>query len=321
MILERVLYVGDLESDFELIKQYLQPDESDLHFQLFWTSSFSRAINAMLKREFDAFIVHETLEGEPSDRLFHEAYRSNAHLPTVLLSDERYGHLRTKVSKLRASDYFVKEEIIPAVLQRSIGYIASHSRELENIKAREQTFKTLFDRSTDPMLITDSFGYITEANRAMQFFMGLSAYELVSTNFASYIPDQRKYSEYLAFLESTGDVKDMKLLLSNNRGANKCCDISTFIKIAQHGEKTQYFSVLRQTDDRNACLGCDFVTERDEKDIIKDLANPLECLKCAVEGLQNDPGNVKLLETIRLNSILIQEYVDGQMAELQNDRS
>lgn len=313
---KKALFVGDVESDFHLLLDLLAGNEICFQWDLEWSDSYSRAVNAMLKREFDLFIVHEGLEGESTESLFYETYKSNAGVACIILYESAASIAIDQALPHGVMDYLIKSELNAQLLKRSMRYAYTHIRELEELKDKERTFRTIFDRSSDPMIITDKDGRITDANRAMQFFLGYSNYDIVGNNLSVYYSDAQQYATFLSCLEVQGEVKDFKIFLSDSRGGNKCCNISTYIKIAQHGEEAQFFSVFKDIEDRNACLHCEFQGNRVSMSIMSEMANPFECLRCAMEGLFYAPENIRLWEKIRENSLLLLEKSDLALLKL-----
>src|SRR5690606_4647895 len=133
----KVLLVDDDEDDFILTQDILSENPRSQNYELSWCNNYSDAINAMLKRRYDVYLVDYRLGKYSGIDLLHEAVRSNCSQPIIILTGKGDLKIDEEALKVGAADYLVKGEIDSISLERSIRYALEHHKALEALKVSE----------------------------------------------------------------------------------------------------------------------------------------------------------------------------------------
>ena len=228
----KVLLVDDDEDDFILTQDILKENPRSKNYELTWCDNYSDAINAMLKQRYDVYLVDYRLGKYSGIDLLHEAVRSNCLQPIIILTGKGDLKIDEEALKIGAADYLVKGEIDSFSLERSIRYAIEHHKALEALKASENKFRIIFERSKDPMLISDSDGRIYDVNPAGAAFFETEKDELLKMNVSSlyvYPSDQQRFTVQM---EAKGSVTELELEFKTAKGKRRTCSVSSFLQIS-----------------------------------------------------------------------------------------
>lgn len=320
----KILLVDDDEDDFILTRDILASGPDKDSYELSWCNNYTEAINAMLKSRYDIYLVDYRLGKYSGLDLLNEAVKSNCSEPIIILTGKGGSEIDEEALALGAADYLTKDELSSEILLRTIRYATRHHHALYQLKNSENKFRILFERSKDPIMITDSEGIIYEANEAAIKFMDSTHEELIRKNAADFYRSASNRDLFKAAMDQYGSVKDMELEIISAAGKTKYCSISSFLQISQHGHNELYYSILhdityRKMQERKAALA-------EKPDAISRLAqimateiyNPLSNINFATEELRNSTDNQEgnaLLEIIRKNCERINEITSSMIAE------
>lgn len=126
----RVLLIENDEADYQLIKSYLIADRRG-HFELDWADSYDAGMNKLLSSVHDVCLLDYKLGGHDGFELLRVARVEKCEVPVILLTGAGSFELDVDAMNEGASDYLSKDELTPALLERSIRY-AIRNRRLES---------------------------------------------------------------------------------------------------------------------------------------------------------------------------------------------
>ncbi len=161
----KVLLVEDDEDDVFLAKEYLS--ESEMYrFDLDWESRPERARQKMVSGGYDIFLIDYRLGSENGLDLIRYAQEKGVLTPSILLTG--HGDIRVDLDATRfgAADYLVKAELNGPLLERSIRYTISQSKIIQVLNEKERRYRSLFERSIDPIFLADETLRLIDVNEA-----------------------------------------------------------------------------------------------------------------------------------------------------------
>src|SRR5579859_5336452 len=117
----RVLVIDDDEDDFFMLRDQLREADAKL-YSVDWASSYQDGLNQILDQKHDIAILDYRLGGETGLDLLKAVSATECKTPIILLTG--YGEREVDLEAMRvgASDYLVKDQINPTLLEKSIRY-------------------------------------------------------------------------------------------------------------------------------------------------------------------------------------------------------
>ncbi|HEX8378305.1 MAG TPA: ATP-binding protein [Pedobacter sp.] len=297
----KILLVDDDEDDFVLTKDILREVSNNHNYEVTWCSNFSEAINAMLKSRYDIYLVDYRLGKDSGMDLLNEAIKSNCTEPIIMLTGKGDLKIDREAMQLGAADYLIKDNITAQSLERSIRYAIAHNKTLQELKRSENKFRIIFERSKDPMLITNPQGQIIDANPAALNFFETTFSELTKMHVEALYKKKADRSDYLKQISSQGSVTEFEVEMRTLSGKTKFCSISSFMQVSQHGNEERFYSTIhdltsRITQEKDAALTAKIAaTERFAKSISHEIQNPLSYINLAIDELSNVLNNEEAL--------------------------
>jgi len=306
----KILLVDDDEEDFILTRELLLGNSRSQDYELTWCNKYSEAINAMLKEYYDIYLVDYRLGQYSGIDLLNEAVKSNCSQPIIILTGKGDMKIDEEALKLGAADYLVKDEINSKTLERSIRYALEHHKTLEKLRDSENKFRIIFERSKDPMVITDFYGKVYEVNTAAINFFEATQEELLRKNATEFYKDETSRRIFTTKMEQHGAVTDLELEFITSSGKVKFCSISSFLQITQHGNSELYYSIIHDLTYRKLQEQEEVLKEKlaaielMAKNLASEIYNPLSNINLAVDELKNDvnqPDDLILFDIIKEN--------------------
>ena len=151
----KLLIIDDDEDDYFIIRDLLL-DIKEVKYETSWASSYQSALEALETSKFDACLLDYRLGEHTGLDLLQEIMSRGFRIPTILLTGQGDHAIDIEVMNAGASDYLVKGEVGPVILERSIRYAIERKRmgdELFNEK--ERAFVTLASIG-DSVITTDN---------------------------------------------------------------------------------------------------------------------------------------------------------------------
>ena len=327
----KILLVDDDEDDFILTKDILKENINSQNYELTWCNNFSEAINAMLKSHYDIYLVDYRLGKESGIDLLNEAIKSNCTEPIIILTGKGDLKIDQEAMQLGAADYLVKDSITSQGLERAIRYAIAHNKTLQQLRTSESKFRIIFERSKDPMLITNPQGQIIDANTAAISFFETTRSDLLKLNAAALYKAKKDRLAYIQTINAEGSVTDMEIEMLTVTGKTRFCSISSFLQVSQHANEELYYSIIhdltfRLNQEKEAALSQKLAaTERIAKNLSKEIQNPLSNINLAIDELSislDNEDNLILADIIKGNceriNALTSELIESTDVSLLN---
>ena len=322
----KILLVDDDEEDFILTRDLLSSDHNGSSFEISWCNNYTEAINAMLKGYYDLYLLDYRLGKYSGLDLLHEAVKSNCTQPIVILTGKGDSKIDEEALNMGASDYLTKDNLSAESLIRTIRYAIRHHRTLAQLKSSENKFRIIFERSKDPMLISDSDGVIYEANDAAVKFVETPIQDLLRKNVIEFYRSRATRDRFLDVMGKSGFVKDMEIEMVTPSGKVKYASISSFIQISQHGNQELFYSVLHDITEKTSKHEAPAdkryeLIERITYTMSNEIYNPLSNINFAIEELKNirkTPSELELIDIIAKNCDRIKRIASSFENELKD---
>ena len=228
----RVLLIDDDEDDYILTKDVFSQIKNVTHrYEFSWISSFDKGINAVLKQQFDIYLVDYRLGKLTGVDLLNEAILSGVKQPIIILTGKGDDKIDEEAMNLGAADYLIKDKIDADSLDRAMRYALKQSETLKALKESETKFKIIFDKAKDPILITDYTGQIHDINKAGLDFFGYHIKDMEVITDRSLFFTQEDRDNFIQELETKGAVTDFECQMVSQKGQVYFCSLSSFLQI------------------------------------------------------------------------------------------
>lgn len=240
----KVLIISEDENDFNLLKTQFSTIPRSHNYVLYWCNSYEKAINAMLKSQYDIYLVYYPLDLSPGYDLLNEAVKSNVAEPIIIVSDSDDFTKDQEALEKGASAYLLKDGLDALSLERTIRYVMHQKKLMRQMKESELRFRTIFEKSPDPIVITDSSGNIVDVNSACEKFFGVPRIKFLKNNAIKFYKNSSDRTALISEIEQKGTVSNFIVDLIAAEDAIKRCSISSFIQISQHGNDELFHTVI-----------------------------------------------------------------------------
>jgi len=312
----RVLLIDDDEDDFIITKEIFSRISQADRYELTWIDTFDKGINAVLKRQYDIYLVDYRLGKHTGVDLVNEAVLSGVREPIIILTGKGDYKIDEEAMNVGAADYLVKDKIEPDTLDRALRYALKQSETLSALKESEHKFKIIFDKAKEPILISDYTGRIRDINKAGLNFFGYHIKEILETNDRSLFYTQEDRENFIQELETKGAVSDFECQMISSKGQVYYCSLSSFLQIDPQNMVEVYHTIIhdltyRKHQETKFIHESKFsISEHIAKGFVEEIRNPLSTINLVLHELTSDDA-LAYNETLQNNLDIIKTNVDN----------
>jgi signal transduction histidine kinase/BarA-like signal transduction histidine kinase len=137
----KVLLIEDDKDDYILVRKLLS-GITTVSYDLQWAPTYGAALEAMGKDHHDVYLLDYQLGDRTGLDLLHEMNGKGSTVPVIFLTGHGDYGVDIEVMRAGASDYLVKGQISPDLLERSIRY-AVERRRLEHQLRQSQKMEAI----------------------------------------------------------------------------------------------------------------------------------------------------------------------------------
>ncbi|MDF3058390.1 MAG: response regulator receiver modulated diguanylate cyclase [Rariglobus sp.] len=177
---QKILIIEDDRLQFRVTERLLA-NARMARFEVDWAQTFEEGLRLLLTGRYAACLLDFQLGARDGLELLREAREANCHTPVIFLTADSSEQVDEAAMESGASDYLVKGEITPRVLERSIRYslkLGEAMRELRLLATRDALTGLLNRRAFDALLAE-------EADRARRLGRSLAVLLLDLDHFKS----------------------------------------------------------------------------------------------------------------------------------------
>ncbi len=155
----KVLLIEDDEDDYVFIRDALM-DISKKRYIVTWKSTFQEGMQEIEHDDCDVCLLDYRLNSHDGLEILREAGRRDWPVPIIFLTGRGDYDVDVQAMKLGASDYLVKEEINPDLLERSIRYAVEKAKAWNALqRSYEEMERRVQERTAE----------LVELNKALNF--------------------------------------------------------------------------------------------------------------------------------------------------------
>ena len=312
----KVLLIDDDEDDYIITKDIFSRISHADKYELSWIDTFDKGINAVLKHQYDIYLVDYRLGKHTGVDLVNEAVLSGIKEPIIILTGKGDYKIDEEAMNVGAADYLVKDKLDPDTLDRTLRYALKQSETLKALKESENKFKIIFDKAKEPILISDYTGKIHDINKAGLDFFGYHIKEILVTNDRSLFYTQEDRENFIQELETKGAVSDFECQMISSKGQVYFCSLSSFLQIDLQNMVEVYHTIIhdlthRKHQETKSIHESKFsISEHIAKGFAEEIRNPLSTINLVLHELTTDEG-LAYNESLQSNLEIIRSNFDS----------
>jgi two-component system cell cycle response regulator len=154
----KILIIEDDRLQFRVTELLLE-NARNASFEIDWAQTFEDGLRMLLTGSYAACLLDFQLGARDGLELLRSARAEDCHTPIIFLTADSSEQIDVAAMEAGASDYLVKGEITPRVLERSIRYslkLGEAMRELRLLATRDALTGVLNRRAFDALLAGES---------------------------------------------------------------------------------------------------------------------------------------------------------------------
>jgi len=289
--LVRVLLIEDDEDDVLLTREYLA-ESASFRFEVEWEPAAETAMAKMVNGNYDVFLIDYRLDRHTGIDIIKFAQDKGVNRPCILLTGQ--GDLRVDLDATRygAADYLVKTELSASTLERSIRYALSQARVIRELDEKEKRYRSLFERSIDPIFLADDKLRLVDVNSSFVKFFKVTKEEAFNVSVKSLFADEADFEYFRKTLETASQVRDFEVVLIDQEEKRKTCLVNCVFTPDQESccyQAIVHDQTIRKRAEKDLLIAERLsMTGKIARTIAHEVRNPLTNLNLALEQLKDE---------------------------------
>ncbi len=207
----RVLLVDDDRQELSLIEGQLEVNAPG-RFRVDWRAAYDDGLASLLSGDYDACLVDYRLIGPRTGLDFlKEAKARGARAPIVLLTGLWDTTVDLEAMKAGASDYLVKGQFGPDLLERCLRYAIAQAGVVEALRRSQERYRAIVEGTRAILFQLDARGRIVYVNEAASRVLGLEARQLLGRHVLRFVhPADREAAAAAAVPAGSSRVVELR---------------------------------------------------------------------------------------------------------------
>lgn len=315
----RIAIVDDDEDDFDLTSEFIR-DIPGGSFQIDWCSSYSKALEIILKSSYDIYFVDYRLGVKTGIDLLKEAVAHQIERPIILLTGKGNQKIDMEAMRLGAVDYLIKSELNGEKLERCIRYALERARTLRELRSSERQYRNIFEKTNDIIFIADAEFKLKNVNRAVFNLLEYEPAELSDVHLYTLFCSEEDKNAFQTRLLSSTKIDDYNAELFTKSGDKKVCMLSATIENDLQGNRyvqgiIHDITLLKKSEEITLQAEKLEAKGRVIRTLAHEVRNPLNNINLSIENLKSEtsPEATEYIEIIQRNSKRIDDLINELM--------
>jgi len=138
----KILLVDDDQDDFILTRELLN-EVQVIDFEIEWQKNYQTARQSIIQNHYDVILIDYRLGQENGLDLLKEVLSAGCRSPIILLTGQGDREVDLDAMRAGAADYLDKNNLTPALLERSIRYAIEKQNLINSLQEALEKIKTL----------------------------------------------------------------------------------------------------------------------------------------------------------------------------------
>lgn len=223
----RIAVIDDDEDDFILIQDCIRYAEGNLTVD--WYNNYEEAFPHIVSKAYDLYFIDYFLGAKTGIELLQEARKLHIDRPLVLLTGVGNRDIDILAMKCGATDYLVKADLTTEKVERCIRYSLQRTLFLEELKASEKKYYTLFEGSKDAVFIANKDLVFKEINISTQQLLEIKKEDTADLSLYDFIEGDNTISQLKKLIATYGKIEDIEIKLCKENHESKICLLSLHV--------------------------------------------------------------------------------------------
>lgn len=305
--LVKLLLIEDDEDDVLLVREYLN-ESGSFDFEIFWEPDLALAREKILHGGYDIFLIDYRLGNENGLDIIKFIKSHGVLTPSIILTGHTDLNVDIDASRYGVSDYLTKMHLSASVLEKSIRYALSQAKVLKELDGKEKKYRSLFQRSIDPIFLANDALILMDVNDAFFKLLGYSYNSEAAITIKSMFTNEADFDYFLSSLNRHQQINDFEVSLTTKAGLKKLCLLNCVFIPDEAAESYRYQGIIHDLTQRkhaeNNMLNAELLSLSGKmaRTIAHEVRNPLTNLNLALYQLRTeipmDNESAKLYEDI-----------------------
>lgn len=293
----RVLLVEDDQDDVLLTREYLSESR---YFKFFvdWEPNVEKAKEKLTQNNIDICLIDYRLGMYSGLDLIQFAREKKIMTPIILLTGQGDWKVDLEAMHFGAADYLIKSDLDAQTLERSIRYALSQASVIRELDNKEKRYRSLFERSIDPIFLTDENFKFIDANVSMTSLFQHPRTKLLEMGLEDLFYYKEELETFRQILSENEQVKDFEVVFHNMKGDKMVCLLNCVFISDASTMSCCYQGIIhdltmRKKAERELVMAEKLLmTGKIARTIAHEVRNPLTNLNLALEQLNEElPSN------------------------------
>ncbi len=288
-----VLLIEDDDDDVFLIKDYLA-EIGNFNFNVSWEPDLTLVREKMLSGKYDIFLIDYLLGVETGIDLMKFIAEKRILTPAIILTGKGDIKVDNDASRYGAADYLIKYELNASILERTIRYALTQSKILKELDEKEKKYRSLFERSVDPIFLADEKLKLINVNNSFLQLLKYSETDSLTLTIKDIFVQDEDYEYFKKILKEFEQIKDFEVSLLTKNGERKICLLNCVFIPDQASEFCCYQGIIHDITFRkqaeNDLLQAErlSITGKIAQTLAHEVRNPLTSLNMALHQIRSE---------------------------------
>jgi diguanylate cyclase (GGDEF)-like protein/PAS domain S-box-containing protein len=195
----KILIVDDDEDDYLIIRDLLA-EVTEVSYQVDWVDNYQRALQILNEKVYDSCLLDYRLGKDNGMELLRQIIKAKYRMPVILLTGLKNHALDVEAMNSGATDFLVKGEVNPVILERSIRHSIERKKMEEELYNEKERVQITLDSIGDAVITTDIEGKIIYLNQTAARLTGwdlktawhlplITVFRVLAENTLKFLPD------------------------------------------------------------------------------------------------------------------------------------
>ena len=215
--------------------------------ELDWVATFEEGREALVRDDYDVYLLDYFLEERTGLDLLREAQRRQLQAPVIMLTGRGSHDVDLQAMGAGAADYLVKARIEPEDLERSIRYALDRVESLRALRESEARHRGMFDNLPMGLYRCTPSGEFLDANPALIRMLGYPERATLESVYAStFYVGSGESGAFKARLEQSGVARGFETTLRSVDGRDVRVRNTARVHRSTDGEAVYIEGVLEE---------------------------------------------------------------------------
>ena len=303
----QLLLVEDDPDDVLLTREYLS-ESKYFQFNVLWEPDVDKAKEMITQSPVDICLVDYHLGAGSGLDFIQFAREKELITPIILLTGHGDFEIDLEAMLSGATDFLLKNNLDAPILERCIRYALNQAHTIRELENKERRYRSLFERSIDPIFLTDENLNFIDANQAMLTLFNCPREKLLESNLADFFHSSQDFNKFSTHLVHDKHIKDFESNLRGCKGQRIYCQVNCVFIPDISPLPCCYQGIIHDLTLRNKAERELIMAEKASmtgqmaRTIAHEVRNPLTNLTLALEQLNDD---LKDSEPVKVYSAII----------------